>query len=173
MNPSKGIHQMNIVCWHSRTGCCWIISIMLNGSSGRGWRCDWRNAQEKFGMWGTREGEERSEWRWNWESACSKTATSHLPESPNTRFMVVICWVPNGKAIVLSPKQLRFSYSDVRHWEELVDFIHLNGGWKEPYILTLMFKCTLEQHYLDEDYIGIYAHREMMNDPIYGQISYN
>jgi len=75
--------------------------------------------------------------------------------------------------MVPDPKQLQASYTDVRHWEELVDFIDKNGGPKEPYILTLMFKCTLEQDKLEEEYMGIYIHGQMINDAIYGQISYN
>jgi len=55
----------------------------------------------------------------------------------------------------------------------LVDFIDKNGGPKEAYILTLMFKCTLEQDELEEEYMGIYKHRQMVNDLIYGQVLYN
>jgi hypothetical protein len=62
---------------------------------------------------------------------------------------------------------------DVRHWEELVDFIDKNGGSKEPYILTYIFKCTLEQDELEEEYMGIYKHGQMINDHIYGQILFN
>jgi len=100
-------------------------------------------------------------------------ARSNLPELPNTTFTVMIHWVMNGKDVVLAPKQLQASYTDVRHWEELVDFIDKNGGPKEPYILTSMFKWSLEQDELEEEYRGIYTHRQMINDPIYGQISYN
>ena len=102
-----------------------------------------------------------------------KKARSNPPELPNTMFTVMIHWVSNGKDMVLAPKQLQASYTDVRHWEKLVDFIDKNGGPKEPYILTSMFKCTLEQDKLEEDYMRIYKHWRMINDPIYGQISYN
>ena len=51
--------------------------------------------------------------------------------------------------------------------------IDKNGGSKEPYILRSMFKCTLEQDELEEKYMGIYKHGQMINDSIYGQISYN
>jgi len=81
--------------------------------------------------------------------------------------------VLNGKDMELAPNQLQASYTDVRHWEELVDFIDKNGGPKEPNILTSMFKCTLEQDKLEEEYMGIYEHRQMIKDPIHGQISYN
>ena len=79
----------------------------------------------------------------------------------------------NGKDMVLAPKQLQASYTDVRHREELVDFIDKNGSPIEPYILTSMFKCSLEQDKLGEEDMGIYKDGQMMNDPIYGQISYN
>jgi len=102
-----------------------------------------------------------------------RMARSNLPELPNTTFTVMIHWVSNCKDMVLAPKQLQASYTDVRYWEELVDFINNYGSPKEPYILKSMFKCTLEQDELEEDYMGIYKHRHMINDSIYGQISYN
>jgi hypothetical protein len=88
----------------------------------------------------------------------SKKARSYLPELPNITFMVTIHWVSNGKDMVLAPKQLQASYTDVRHWEEFVDYIDKNGGLKEPYIVRSMFKCSLEQDEMDEEYIGIYKH---------------
>jgi len=101
-------------------------------------------------------------------------ARSNLPELPNTTFTVMIHWVSNCNDMVLAPKQLQASYTDVRHWEVLVDIIDKHGGPKEPYILTSMFKCTkLEQDELEEEYMGIYKHGQMINDPIYGEISYN
>jgi len=85
----------------------------------------------------------------------------------------MIHWLSNGKDMVLASKQLEVSYTDVKHWEELVDFIDKNGGPKEPYILRSMFKRTLEQDELEEVYMGIYKYGRMINDLIYGQISYN
>jgi len=102
-----------------------------------------------------------------------KQARNNLPELRNTTFMVMIHLVTNGNDMVLAPEQLQAANTDVRHWEELDDFIEKNGGPKEPYILTSMFRCTLEQDELDEVYMGIYKHRQMINDPIYGQIPYN
>jgi len=103
----------------------------------------------------------------------SKKARCNLLKLPNTTFMVVICWVLNGKDMVQAPKQLQVSYTDVRNWEELIDFIDKNGGPKEPYIMTLMFKYTLEQDELEEGYMGLYTNGQMIMHPIYGQISYN
>jgi len=88
-------------------------------------------------------------------------------------FMVVIRWLLNGQDMVLAPKQLQASYTDVRHWDEMIDYIDNNGGPKEPYILTLMFKWTLEQDELDDEYMGLYTHQQMIIDPIYGQNSFN
>ena len=88
-------------------------------------------------------------------------------------FMVVIHGVSNGSDIIQSPNHLPASYTDVRHWENLIYFIIKTRGPKEPYILTLMFKCTMEQDELDEEYMGIYTNRQMIMDPIYGQSSYN
>ena len=81
-------------------------------------------------------------------------ARSNLPELPNTMFMVVIHQVSKGNDMVLSPNQLPASYTDVRHWEEVIDFIDINGGPKEPYIVISMFKCTVEQDELDNEYMG-------------------
>jgi len=61
----------------------------------------------------------------------------------------------------------------VRHWEELTDYIKKNYCPKEPYCLTALQKCNWMQEGLDEEYRGLYAPRQMMNDPPYGQISYN
>jgi len=36
-----------------------------------------------------------------------------------------------------------------------------------------MFQCTLEQKELEEGNMGLYSHGQMINVPIYGQISYN
>jgi hypothetical protein len=81
--------------------------------------------------------------------------------------------VSNGKDLVLAREQLQASYSDIRHFEEFVNFIDNNRGPNEPYILRSMFKCTLEQNELEEEYMLIYKHRKMINNPVYGQISYN
>jgi hypothetical protein len=75
---------------------------------------------------------------------CTK-ARSNLPELPNTPFTFMIPLVLNGKNMVLAPNQLQASYTNVRHREELVDYINKNGRPKEPYILRSMFKCILVQ----------------------------
>ena len=102
-----------------------------------------------------------------------KKARSNLPELPNTTFTVGIHWVSNGKDMVLALKQLQTSYTDVRRWEELGDFIDKHSGPRETYISTSMFKWTLEQDEMEEEYMGLYNHGQMINEPIYGQISYN
>jgi len=61
-----------------------------------------------------------------------KMARSNLPELPNSTFMVVIRRVSNGDDIVESSNQLQAAYTDVRHYEELIDFINTNGGPKGP-----------------------------------------
>jgi hypothetical protein len=106
------------------------------------------------------------------ESA-SKKATSNLPELPNTTCMVVICWMSNGKDIILSPNELQATYTDVIHQEELINFINNNGHRKEPYTLLTRSKCTLEKNKLVEEYMGLYTNGQMITDPIYGQISFN
>jgi len=100
-------------------------------------------------------------------------ARGNVPELPNTTFMVVIRRVPNGNNDPTSSMQFQASYTDVRHWEELIDFIEKSCGPKDPYCLTALYKCNLTQEELDEQYMGLYAPGQMMNDPLYGQISYN
>jgi hypothetical protein len=52
-----------------------------------------------------------------------KKARGNLPGLPNTTFMVVIRRVSNSNNDETSSMQLQASYPDVRHWEELIDFI--------------------------------------------------
>jgi len=85
----------------------------------------------------------------------------------------MICQVSNGHEVILSPNDLQTVYPDVRHREELIDCINTHGGPKEPYIPTSLFKCTLGQDKLAEEYMGVYTHWQMIINPIYGQISYN
>jgi len=103
----------------------------------------------------------------------SYKARSNLLKLPKTTFMVVTHCVLIGTDLVLAPRQLQVSYTKVRNWEELTDFINKNGGPKGPYILTLMCKRTMEQDKLDEKYIGLYTNGQMIMDPIYSQMSYN
>jgi len=102
-----------------------------------------------------------------------KKARGNVPELPNTTFKVVIHRVPNGHNDPTSSMQFQASYTDFRHWEELIDFIEKNCSPKEPYCLTALYKCNLTQEELDEEYMGLYSPGQMMNDPLYSQISYN
>jgi hypothetical protein len=101
-----------------------------------------------------------------------KNGKRNLPELPNTTFVVVIWWVPNSNNDQAYSMQLLASYTDVRHWEELIDFIKQNCCPKEPYCLTALSKWNLTQEELHKEYIGLYAPGQM-NDPLYGQIPYN
>jgi len=60
--------------------------------------------------------------------------------------------------------QFQPSYTDVRHWQELFDSIERNCSLKEPYCLTALYKCNLTEEELDEEYMGLYAPGQMMND---------
>jgi len=83
-----------------------------------------------------------------------------------------MCRVPNGNNDQTSSIQLQASYTDVTHWDELLDFIEINCSPKEAYCLTAIYKCNLKQEELDEEYMGSYTPGQIMNDPLYGQISY-
>jgi hypothetical protein len=100
-------------------------------------------------------------------------ARSIVSGLPSTTFMVVIHRVPNGKDDKTSCMQVQASYTDVRHWEELIDFIEKMSGAKEPYCMTALYRCNLMQEELDEKYMGLYALGQMLKDPLYGQIPYN
>ena len=86
-----------------------------------------------------------------------KTARGNLPVLPNTTFMIVIRRVPNGNNDQTFSMQLQASYTDVRDWEELIDFIEKNCCPKEPCSLTALFKWNLTQKELDEENMGFYA----------------
>ena len=102
-----------------------------------------------------------------------KKARGNVPKLLNTTFMVVIRRVPNGDNDPTSSMQFQASYTDGRHWEERIDFIEKYCSPKEPCSLTVLYKCNFRQEELDEEYMGLYAAGQMMNDPLYGQISYN
>jgi len=70
---------------------------------------------------------------------------------PNTTFMVEIRRVPNGNNDPTSSMQLPALYTDVKHWEELIDFIEKNCGPKEPYCLTALYLCNLTPEELDDE----------------------
>jgi hypothetical protein len=67
-----------------------------------------------------------------------KKARGNVPELPNSTFMDVIRRVPNGNYDPTSSMQFQASYTDVRHWEELIDFNQKNCGPKERYCLTAL-----------------------------------
>jgi hypothetical protein len=100
--------------------------------------------------------------------SADKEAKSELPELPNTTFTVMIHWVSNHKYLVEAHQQLQALYTDVRHGAELLDFINKNGGTNEPYILRSMFKFTMQQAKLEEQYMGLYKYGQMINNSIYG-----
>jgi len=102
-----------------------------------------------------------------------KKARDNLPELPNTTFIIVIRRVPNGDNDQTSSMQLQGLYTDVRHWEELIDFIEQNCSPKDPYSLTAIYKCNLTPKESDEEYIELYTPGQTMNDRLSGQISYN
>jgi hypothetical protein len=100
-------------------------------------------------------------------------ARGNVPELANTMFMVVIRRVPNGNNDPTSSMQFLASYTDISDWEELIDFIEKDCSPKEPYCLTASFICNMMQELLIEEYMEFYAPGQIMNDPIYGQISYS
>jgi len=78
-----------------------------------------------------------------------KTARGNLPEMPKTTFMIVIRRVSNGNNDETSSMQLQASYPDVRHWEELIDFIE-KKLWPDR---TILSDCVIQMQ-LDAGRIG-------------------
>jgi len=70
-------------------------------------------------------------------------ARGNVSELPNTTFIIVIRRVLNGNNDPTPSTQFQSSYTDVRHWEELIEFIEKNCGPKEPYCLTALYKSTV------------------------------
>jgi hypothetical protein len=97
----------------------------------------------------------------------------NVPELPNIPFMVVIRRVLNHNNDLTSSMQFQASYTYVRHWVELINFTEKMCCPKEPYSLTALYKSNLVQEGLDEEYKALYIPRQMLNDPLCGQISYN
>jgi hypothetical protein len=106
------------------------------------------------------------------ESTCQK-APRKVPKLPNTTFVLVIRRALNGHNDQLPSSQLQASYPDVRHWEELIDFIKNNSYPKKPYCLTAIYNCNLMQTDLDEQYMRLYATGQIINDCLSGQIAHN
>jgi len=69
--------------------------------------------------------------------------------------MFVIHWVLNGSEKLQSPKHLPALYTNVRHWEQLIEVIKQDRGLREPFIPTSILKCALEQDELDKEYTGL------------------
>jgi len=102
-----------------------------------------------------------------------KKTRDNLPELLHKTFMVVIHGVPNGNKALTSSNQHQALYTHVNHWEGLSDFIEQNCSPKEPYCLTAIYMGSLMQEELDKEYMGRSAPGQMMNNPLYSQISYN
>jgi len=59
-----------------------------------------------------------------------KKPRGKVPELPNETFIVVIRRVLNGNNDPTSSMQFQAPYTDVRHWEELIDIIKKIGALK-------------------------------------------
>jgi len=121
----------------------------------------------KKGMWGTKQP------AMDLGDHMGNQARGNIPQLPNTTFMVVIRQVPNAKNDQTSSNRLQALYTDVRHLEEMIDFIEKSCSPKESYCLTAIFRCNFMQEELDKKYMQLYALWQMMNYPSYGLISYN
>jgi len=106
------------------------------------------------------------------EHASNQVISNHS-ELPNTTLMVVIHCGLNNNDNLLYSMQLRASYPNGRHQDELNDFLNNHSGPNESYIVTLFSMSTLEKYAAATGYMALYTYRQIMHHPIYGQISYN
>jgi hypothetical protein len=82
-----------------------------------------------------------------------KNARPNVPELPNTTFIVVIHRMLNGNNDPTSSMQFQDSYTDVRHWKELFDFIE-KKLWPER---TILCNCGIPMQ-LDSERGGRRVH---------------
>jgi len=157
MDPCAGRWRLQIFWTLSTPSFLWKTSIMLNGFGNNVWRCSWGNLQVRFGRWGKWEGEATSKPATDLGERAGNKARGNVPELPNKTCRVVIRRVPNSNNDRTSTVQFQASYTDVRHWEELIDFIETNCSPKEPSCLTGLYKSNLTQEELDEEDMGLYA----------------
>jgi hypothetical protein len=97
--------------------------------------------------------------------------TDNMRNVPNMTWMVVICRVLHSNKDMTSSMQLQPSYTMVSHRVQLTDFIEKNCIPKVSCCLTVIYKCNTTQKALAKEYMGLYILGQMMNYPLYGQIS--
>jgi len=78
--------------------------------------------------------------------------------------MIVIRGMPNVNNDMTSNMQYNAAYTDVRHCEELIDYMEQNCSPKEPYFLTAIYKCNLTQEELYKEYTELYPLGQTRND---------
>jgi len=126
----------------------------------------------KFGRWGKREVEATNNWGriWQFVQATWREVTCQSCHIQHSWLLDAWCWMatilfytPNNSKPCLQ------IWGTGRSW--LIS--SKKSHWKEPYILRLMFKCTVDQHEFDQEYMGLSTQGWIIIDPIYGQILYN
>jgi hypothetical protein len=61
----------------------------------------------------------------------------------------------------------------LRDWEQLVYLINKNCSPKGPYVLQIILICISNQDEVEEENMIIYEQEQIINDPMYDQISYH
>jgi len=173
MDPCTGRRWLQIFWRLPRPGSIWKILIMPKGfiESRLGWF--WSNVQARFGRRGSREGKATSD---GWQ--IRESALAKQREVSSQSCQMKLSWLSYHGVLIgnndqTSSMQLLALYTDVRHWQELIDFTEQHCGLEEPYCLTTIYKCNMTQQVFDRKYMGLYPPGQMMNDPLYGQISYD
>jgi hypothetical protein len=67
---------------------------------------------------------------------------------------------------------LQASYVHFRHWEKLIDYDKNDCCLKEHHCLTVIHRFNLTEEELHNENMGLYSPGQIMNDALYGQISY-
>lgn len=71
----------------------------------------------------------------------------------------------NRNNVMISATPLQAMYAAVRYWEEVIEFINNNRSRKRTFIMTTMFRFTVEQDKENKEYMLLNIHGQMMTDP--------
>jgi hypothetical protein len=66
---------------------------------------------------------------------------------------------------MISATPLQAMYAAVRYWEEVIEVINNNRSRKKTFIMTTMFRFTVEQDKENKEYMLLNTHGQMMTDP--------
>jgi len=172
IDPCTGRRRLQIFCWQLRTACLGKILIMPNGFGDSGLRCFWNNVQERFGRRERSEGKVTSNGQRLWGSG---RATWRKVTTQSCQIHVSWLWFIECRMATMTRHPAINSMFHPQRWESGKSWLITsknNCGPKEPHYLTATFQCNSTREALDEEYMELYAPGQMMNDLLYGHISF-